>query len=316
MLSCFVGIDVSKAILDVALWPERTVFQVSNDTTGHMALIARLSDLKVERILLEATGGYEKRVLYSLLQAGLPAVCINPVRARQYARAVGLKAKTDKIDALLLGQFAGQLDMQTPPAPSEERRALDELVKLRDAFVQQRDDNKRRRLQATLPVAIESYEQSIGYLQDQIKRVEKLINQAALALNRPLAEQLMAVKGLGPVTVANLMAYLPELGQMGRRQVAAMVGVAPYNNDSGKHTGKRQIHGGRGKLRRVLYMCAWVMVRFNDDFKARYEVLRASGKVAKVALVACMRMLIVRLNAMVRDGTAWNANVTTEGTTA
>lgn len=305
MVSYCAGIDVSKNMLDVAIWPEKATFRVENTPQAHAELVKRFKDLGVERVLLEATGGYEKRVLHAVQRAGFHAMCVNPVRARQFARAMGFKAKTDKNDALMLARFAENLDIYDLEEPDAGREQLVEMIKQRNAFVQQRDDEKRRLQQASGTEIIEAYTRHIDFLNGEIKTLEKLIAQQALELNSTLAGQLMAVKGIGPVTTANLIAYLPELGKLDRRKIAALVGVAPFNNDSGEKAGKREIWGGRGKVRRVLYMCAWTMARFDPEFKARYESLRARGKVAKVAITACMRTLIVRLNAMVRDGKGW-----------
>jgi transposase len=309
MSSCSVGIDVSKATLDVGIWPERNTFQLANTAEGISGLITCLHELDLDRVLLEASGGYEKMAFSALKQAGFDTICVNPTRSRQFAQAMGYKAKTDKIDALMLAQFAQKLDQYESQEPSAERDALAELVKQRDRFVQQRDDNKRRRQQARSPVVIAHFDALIKYLDEQIKRLEKDIERALKGLDSQKAERLISVKGIGLITAASLMAYLPELGTLGRGQIASLVGVAPFNKDSGIQSGSRRIWGGRCKVRRALYMSCWVVIRFNPDFKARYDALRARGKCAKVAIVACMRILIVRLNAMIRDGTPWIEHV-------
>lgn len=305
MISCSVGIDVSKTTLDVGTWPDQGAFQMANTIEGICSLISNLHELDVDRVLLEASGGYEKQIFAALKRAGFDVICVNPIRARHFARAMGYKAKTDKIDALMLARFAQKLDAYESVDPCPERDDLAELVKQRDRFVQQRDDDKRRRQQARSPVVIANFDAHIDYLSAQIKRLEKDIEQALKELDSRKAELLRSVRGIGLITVASLMSYLPELGTLKGSQIAALVGVAPFNNDSGTKSGPRQIWGGRHKVRRVLYMCCWVMVRFNPEFKAHYEMLRSRGKCAKVAIVACMRKLIVRLNAMVRDGTPW-----------
>ncbi|MDE1169365.1 MAG: transposase [Pseudomonas sp.] len=239
MLS-WIGIDVAKASLEIGIKPQGITFTTSNDHEGLAQLETCLGQLEVGRILMEATGGYEKLALRTLQKAGHNAVCINPVRARQFAEAMGKRAKTDKIDALVLADFASKIDDCRSQASTR-------------------------------------------------------------------AKQLMSVKGVGPVTVASLLCYLPELGSLDRREIAALVGVAPYNNDSGNRSGPRSIWGGRAKMRRVLYMACWAAILSNPEFKMRYSTLCARGKCSKVAVVACMRVFIVRLNAMVRDGTAWKA---------
>ncbi|WP_027611427.1 IS110 family transposase, partial [Pseudomonas sp. URIL14HWK12:I6] len=188
---------------------------------------------------------------------------------------------------------------------SPEREALRELIQLREHFVQQRDDNKRRLQQAQLPAVVEAIRDHIRYLQTQIKQLGKAIDQSMRELDAEKADRLISVKGIGTVATASLLVYLPELGELDRREIAALAGIAPYNDDSGNHSGKRQIYGGRARVRRALYMSCWVVIRCQADFKARYESLRERGKSAKVALIACMRILLIRLNAMLRDGTEW-----------
>ncbi|MGH8487079.1 MAG: transposase, partial [Pseudomonas sp.] len=177
--------------------------------------------------------------------------------------------------------------------------------KQRDRFVQHRDDEKRRIKQASFASVIAGYSEHIAYLNGQIKALEQSIEGALKALDSQKAELLKSVKGVGLITVASLMSYLPELGTLSGRQIASLVGLAPFNNDSGTKSGPRQIWGGRYRIRRTLYMSCWSMIRHVPDFKRRYESLKARGKCSKVAVVACMRVLIVRLNAMVRDGAPW-----------
>lgn len=306
MISCFVGIDVSKATLDVALWPQHSKpFQVKNTPEGIEQLLACLNEFEVGRVLLEATGGYERLVFTTLQVAGLEVVCINPKRARQFASAMGKIAKTDKIDALMLARFAEHVEVKSRVEPSEERDELTELVKQRDRFVQQRDDDKRRIKQARCTVVITNYTAHIAYLNEQVKALERSIDVALQKLNSDKARQLRSVKGIGLITTASLMAYLPELGTLTGREIAALAGLAPYNNDSGAKNGVRKISGGRHKVRRATYMSCWVMIIKVPSFKERYNALRARGKCAKAAVVACMRVLLVRLNAMLRDGTSW-----------
>ncbi|WP_040260103.1 IS110 family transposase [Pseudomonas massiliensis] len=302
MISC-AGIDVSKATLDIGLWPQDSTFQVDNTPEGIAIAIDRLRGLGVGRVLLEATGGYEKRAVSLLARAGFQASCINPRRARQFALAMGRKAKTDKIDVLMLAQFAQKLDTYPAVKPSNQRDELAALVKQRDRFVQQRDDDKRRLKMASHDVVRANYTDHIAYLNTRIKALEQCIEQALKTLDSRTVALMRMVKGVGLITTAGLMAYLPELGTLNRRQITALVGLAPYNNDSGTKSGRRQIWGGRQQVRRLVYMSSWCLVRFNPDFKARYEGLIARGKAPKVAIVACMRVLIVRLNAMVRDRT-------------
>ncbi|KIK82636.1 IS110 family transposase [Pseudomonas sp. W15Feb9B] len=301
----WVGIDISKSNLVVWVQPQKDGFEVPNTVEGFDALIARLAQYTVGRVLLEATGGYERRVMAALQQASYSVLRINPRRARAFAVAMGKNAKTDPIDAAVLADFAEALHESREKPISPEREALRELIQLREHFVQQRDDNKRRLQQAQLPAAIEAIKDHIRYLQTQIKQFGKAIDQSMRELDAEKANRLLSVKGIGTVATASLLVYLPELGDLDRREIAALAGIAPYNDDSGNHSGKRQIFGGRARVRRALYMSCWVVIRHQADFKARYKSLRERGKSAKVALIACMRILLIRLNAMLRDGTEW-----------
>ena len=301
----WVGIDISKSNLVVWVQPQNQGFDVANTSQGFDELIECLSRYQVGRVLLEATGGYERKVMAALQSANFNVLRINPRRARAFAVAMGKNAKTDPIDAAVLADFAEVLNVPCDKTICAEREALRELVQLREHFVQQRDDNKRRLQQVQLPAAVATIKDHIRYLQTQIKLLDKSINQSMRDLDAEKAERLISVKGIGTVATASLLVYLPELGELDRREIAALAGIAPYNEDSGNHSGKRQISGGRARVRRALYMSCWVVIRHQADFKARYEALRERGKSAKVALIACMRILLIRLNAMLRDGTEW-----------
>lgn len=301
----WVGIDISKSNLVVWVQPQGEGFEVSNLSEGFAELIKRLRCFEVGRVLLEATGGYERQVMAALQEANFNVLRINPRRARAFAVAMGKTAKTDPIDAAVLADFAEVLHGSREKRISPEREALRELIQLREHFVQQRDDNKRRLQQAQLPAVVTATQDHIRYLKTQIKALEKYITHSMLELDAEKAKRLMSVKGIGMVAAASLLVYLPELGELDRREVAALAGIAPYNDDSGNHNGKRQIYGGRGRVRHALYMSSWVVIRYQADFKTRYEALRERGKSAKVALIACMRILLIRLNAMLRDGTEW-----------
>jgi len=301
----WVGIDISKSNLVVWVQPQGEGFDLPNTSEGFVELIECLSRYEVGRVLLEATGGYESKVMAALQGADFKVLRINPRRARAFAVAMGKNAKTDPIDAAVLADFAEVLHASRDKIISPEREALRELIQLREQFVQQRDDNKRRLQQVQLPVVIEAIKGLVHYLQVQIKQLDKTIHQSMHELDAEKAERLISVKGIGTVATASLLVYLPELGELDRREVAALAGIAPYNDDSGNHSGKRQIYGGRARVRRALYMSCWVVIRHQPDFKARYDALRERGKSAKVALIACMRVLLIRLNAMLRDGTEW-----------
>lgn len=306
MISYCVGLDVSKATLDVGFVPANIPqFQVSNDPEGFAQLIACLNELEVERILLEATGGYERAVFKALRQEGLNVVSVNPKRARDYASAMGKIAKTDKIDARMLAKFARDFEDLPQVEPNPDRDELGALIKLRGNLVKSRDSEKRRMKQTTCATALSTYSDHIAYLEGRIKALDKVIENASNVLDREKARRLRSVKGIGVITCGTLMAFLPELGTVTGRKIAALAGLAPYNKDSGKKSGPRSIEGGRYAVRSAAYMSTWSMVQHDPDVKARYESLRVRGKLPKVAVVACMRTILVHLNAMLRDGTEW-----------
>jgi transposase len=303
-MSLWIGIDVAKHTLAVCVLPAQQHLTFPNTAQGHAQLLAHLHDQAVGNILLEATGGYERALMAALIGVGQPVTRINPRRARAFAIAMGKTAKTDPIDAAMLARMA-ELVCAPEAAWEPEREALRALVQRREQLVEQRDGERRRLHQATEPVSREDLIGHIGQLRLRIRTIDKAIVHAQRQLDDALCQQLQAIPGIGPVTAASLMAYLPELGHLDRRQIAALAGLAPYNVDSGQHAGKRRIRGGRPAIRRVLYMACWSVIRKQDDFKRRYERLRQSGKCAKVAITACMRVLLIRLNAMVREKSDW-----------
>jgi transposase len=305
-MNTYVGVDVAKQTLAVHVLPDQLALCLPNTIEGYRQLCQRLAGRTVVNVLLEATGGYERPVVAALSQAGIPVTRVDPRRAKGFGLALGKRAKTDPIDAALLARMAQVVnDPVAPPDPRREQ--LREAVHRREQLIAQRDDERRRLPQATTALVRHSLTTHITSLVGQINALAKAIVQLRNQLDAKLAARLEAVPGIGPVTTASLMAYLPELGQLDRRRIAALVGLAPYNRDSGQHTGVRSIGGGRAPLRRVLYMACHSVIRTHAGFKARYEQLRARGKPAKVAITACMRVLIVRLNAMVRDQTEWKA---------
>lgn len=306
-MSVWIGIDVAKASLAVHLHPDAQLLSIPNTPDGHARLLARVKDRQVGNVLLEATGGYERGLMRALAEAGLPVTRINPRRARAFAQAMGKTAKTDPIDAALLARMAELVAAERrQPDPLQEE--LRDLVQRREQLVQQRDDERRRLKQATHARVRDSLIEHIGYLRRQIRQMDRDIILARRRLDQALGERLMAVPGIGEVTTASLMAYLPELGSLDRRQIAALAGLAPYNLDSGQKSGKRRIRGGRAAIRRVLYMASWSVIRKQPDFAARYQRLLQQGKCAKLAITACMRVLLIRLNAMARDNTEWITN--------
>ena len=305
----FAGIDVSKDDLEAQLDSQAEEMSCSNTAAGFSRLIRWLKSHHVSRVVLEATGGYERQVMKALQAADLEVVRINPSRARSFARALGLQAKTDPIDAKLLAHFAATIKPPKSQPTSPEQDDLRALVHQRENFVQQRSDDERRVKTASSDAVKNLLKSHIDYLTKVIGSLDAQIRQSAETLDQKRVSQLCSVKGIGLITAASLMAYLTELGSVGRREIAALSGLAPYNNDSGKHKGKRYICGGRFSVRRSLYMACWSVIRFQPEFNARYKALRDKGKCAKVALIACMRVLLIRLNAMIRDGSEWSDRV-------
>lgn len=304
-MSAFVGIDVAKATLAVWIRPTGQSFTVGNDLPGHAELVARLREIDVTMIVLEATGGYEKPVLACLGHASLPVARVAPQRARAFATALGRIAKTDPIDASVLAHLAEVLDLAVTRPQGPQQQRLRALVQRRTQIVQIRDDERRRLQQASDGFVNLSLNRSLKSLQQEIACCDREISQAVADLDVEDARRLASVPGFGPVTVSSLLAFVPELGHLDRRQIASLVGLAPYNHDSGQQFRMRHIYGGRALIRRVLYMATWSVIRVQPDFKARYQRLRQRGKCAKVALVACMRVLLVRVNAMIRDQSEW-----------
>lgn len=303
-MNMYVGIDVGKASLDVAWHPSHRHECFENNAKGHKALLRALAPQPVEHVVIEATGGYERTILDAMAHAGYQVTRLASHRSRAYATGIGKIAKNDEIDARTLALMAASI----PPRPyvpvPRERADLADLVRCRLQLVGQRDDNRRRLAQATLAAARCALQAMIDAAKKQITAIDAQLAEAMEAVNPQ--SRLLSVPGVGPVTAATLMAYLPELGQLDRKQIAALVGVAPYDNQSGRRDGPRRVRAGRWIVRRTLYMATWAAIRARGSaLRARYDALRARGKVAKVALVACMRSLITAINAMVRDQTEW-----------
>lgn len=303
--SC-VGIDVSKAVLDWAQ-SEGAAGQVGNDEDGIAALVVQCRELNPARIVLEATGGYEVACATALMSAGLPVVVVNPRQVRDFAKAVGRWAKTDALDARVLAQFAAVIRPQVRPLPDEKARELEALIARRRQLVTMQTMEKNRLTQA-LPKVRPGIRDHIDWLRRQIADTTDGLRQAleespAWQLKTDL---LKTAPGVGDVTAFTLVAELPELGRLNRKQIAALVGVAPLNRDSGTLTGKRTVWGGRASVRSTLYMAALSLVRSRKGAMAAFYLrLIAAGKPFKVAMTAVMRKLLTALNAMVRDHQPW-----------
>jgi transposase len=304
--SLYVGIDVSKRRLDVATVPETESRSVPNEPAGITTLVELLSYASPLLIVLEATGGLESPLVAALAQAQLPVVVVNPRQVRDFAKATGRLAKTDQIDARILALFAERVRPELRPLPDEALQEIDALVVRRRQILEMTTAEHNRSLVAKPPVR-KRIKKHLEWLKRELEGVDQDLDRAiqASALWKAKEDLLRTVPGVGPVLSRTLIAELPELGQLNRKQIAALVGVAPFNRDSGSLRGQRVIWGGRASVRNVLYMAAVVASRRNPLIRTFYLRLRALGKPGKVALVACMRKLLTILNAMAHSGTAW-----------
>lgn len=303
----YVGIDVSQAALDVAVH-EGATRQVANDARGCTEVVTQLRALGVTLVVLEATGVYHRAVTTALVTAGIPVAVVNPRQVRDFARSTGQLAKTDRLDAAMLARFAATVRPTPRPIPDEATQALAALLERRRQLVEMLTAEKNR-LSVARPQVRPSVQQVIRALEKALASadddVDRWIRESPVW--RAQEELLRSVPGVGPQTARLLIASLPELGRLTRREIAALVGVAPLACDSGTLRGRRKCWGGRSHLRAVLYMAAVAGTRFNPVIRACYRRLRAAGKPAKVALTACMRRLITILNAMVKTQQPWRA---------
>jgi transposase len=303
----FIGIDVSKDRLDVHVRPSGEFFAVARDGEELERLADRLRALAPELVVLEATGGFEIAVAAAVAGAGLPLAVVNPAQVRAFARAVGRLAKTDRLDAEIIARFAEQVRPEPRPVASEQARALAELVVRRRQIVEMIGMESNRRRQARGPKVLRGIERTLAALQAALTELDGEIGDQVRGSPawRAAEDLLTSVPGIGPVTARTLIAELPELGRITRRRIAALVGVAPVNRDSGASRGSRAIAGGRTGVRNVLYMAALTAIRRNPAVKAAYERLRSRGTPAKAAIVAAMRKLLTILNAILRQGQPW-----------
>jgi len=306
MSDIFVGVDVSKDRLDVALYPEATSWSVPNDEAGIEDLVERLKPLHPARVVLEATGGYQMPAVGALAAAGLPVVAVNPRQTRDFAKAAGLLAKTDALDALALARFAEAMKPEIRPIPDAAAQELDALITRRRQLVQMLSAEKIRLKMAPQRLH-KDLNKHIAWLEEALRRLDDKLQKdiRSSPLWREKDDLLQSATGIGAKTSALLVAELPELGRLKRRQIAKLVGVAPMNCDSGRYRGERHIQGGRAPVRSALYMATLSAIRYNPVIREFYWRLRADGKKFKVAATACMRKLLVRLNAMLRDRVPW-----------
>jgi transposase len=310
-LLSFVGIDVSKERLDVAVRPSGGCDSFRNDELGIKALVNRLTEIHPALVVLEATGGIERQLTRALASAELPIVVINPRQVRDFAKASGQLAKTDIIDAIVLARFAEAIRPAVRPLPDDTLLELRALISRRRQLTEMIVAERNRLSQASKSVK-RRIEAHIRWLQAELGRADKDLDQSIR--QSPIWKEnenlLRSVPGIGPVVSRTLLAELPELGKLNRKQIAALVGIAPLNRDSGTLRGRRAVWGGRATVRATLYMAALVASRRNAVMRAFYQRLRNAGKAPKLALVACMRKLLTILNAMIKHRTYWSEVVT------
>jgi transposase len=302
-----IGIDVSRATLDVAVYPSGEQWKVTNDDTGIRQLVERLTPCAPDRIVLEATAGYELPVLAALGSASLPVVAVNPRQVRDFARSTGRLAKTDALDAQVLAHFAAVVRPKERPLPDVATRELSALLARRRQLVDMRTAESNR-LGLALQQVKPEIRDHLRYLDKRIKDLDRELHARLRAspLWREQEDLLRSIPGVGPVLSTTLLADVPELGTLGHKQVAALVGVAPLNRDSGRWRGKRTIWGGRANVRAVLYMATVTAIRHNPVLKLLYERLTQSGKVHRVAMTACMHKLLRICNAILSHHTPWS----------
>lgn len=303
----YVGIDVAKDRLDVHLRPQGEAFSVARDGDGLATLAERLSALRPMLIVMEATGGFEVTVAATLGAARLPLAVVNPRQIRDFARATGKLAKTDALDAAAIAHFAEAVHPEPRPLPDEQARALGELVARRRQVVEMIVAENHRRRQMTQRLLLRRVDRHLAVLQEELSEIERELEDSIRGTPawRANDDLLKTVPGIGKAVSRTLLADLPELGPLDRKKISALVGVAPINRDSGTMRGRRMTWGGRASVRSALYMAALVAARHNPVIAAFYKRLRAAGKPAKVALMACMRKLLTILNAILRDRQPW-----------
>ena len=304
----FVGIDVSKGQLDLGLDGDGPSWQVSNEAEGIRAAAERLEALAPSLVVVESTGGLEMALVSELAVRRIPLALVNPGRVREFAKSLGLLAKTDRLDAHWLARFGKAAELKPTLLPDPAVRHLSALMSRRQQVLQIQTMEKNHLLSVPLELR-PALQEHLTWLAGQVLQLSEQIQECiqATPLLRDKAHILRTAKGVGPITASILLSDLPELGQLDRKKIAALVGVAPFNHDRGRRRGPQRIQGGRSSVRTVLYMAALVASRCNPVLKTFYQRLLASGKKKKVALVACMRKLLTILNAMIRDMKPWNS---------
>ena len=306
------GIDLSKARLDCATLPDGQSLQFANSPAGFAAIIELLAGQRAQGwevlAVVEATGGYERALVEALCAAGLPIAVVNPKRVRAYAKALGIRAKTDRLDARVIARYG----LMVRPRPSEtrdrDRLELAELLAYRDQLTGEIVARTQQKRLYTSPALLSRAETALASLRREQREIARMLTERETLDGT--AALVLSVFGVGTVAAASLLAFLPELGQLDEKEIASLAGLAPMAHDSGQHRGRRHIAEGRSKVRRVLYMAVVAGLRRNAELRTVYDRLIKAGKPGKVAMVACMRKLLVWLNAMVRDGLPWQPDAT------
>ncbi|UDL05081.1 IS110 family transposase [Marinobacter sp. CA1] len=305
-----VGVDVRKANLDIALHPSGQFYTIPN-TEAHIRRFVRiLKNYEIERIVVEASGRHEHALVQACDKAGLPIIIVNPISVRRYAQAIGVLAKTDRIDAQVIAQYAATLKPEFKPIPDKTSQKIKDLLARRSQLLEMSTMEKNR-LQILPKSLHRSIKSMLRMLQSQIETVTRQIEQEVAKVDqwRSKMEIMTSVPGVGKVLAYTFLSELPELGSLNRKEIAALVGVAPINRDSGKLNGKRRIRGGRHRVRTVMFMAMLSSIQCNPVFKRFYERLKAQGKIPKVALITCMRKMIVMLNTMIKNQESWRGEM-------
>ena len=309
MRDLIVGIDISKDRLDIGIVPTSEKWNVPNEVDGLAELAWRLSDLSPKLVVMEATGGLERPVRAVLEQAGLRCAVVNPRQVRDFAKAMGILAKTDAIDALVLAAFGEKVEPEARPGKDQDTQELEAILTRRRQLVGILTGEKNRLKQVSSARVRTNIQEHIAWIEKCLKDLDKEMKTRIKDMPewREKGKIIQSVPGVGPVTMRTLLALLPELGKLSRKEIAALTGLAPFNRDSGKFKGQRHIWGGRKAVRSVLYMAAVTAIRWNSVLKTFYDRLIEAGKKKKVAITACMRKLVIILNSMVRSATMWQA---------
>ena len=301
-----IGIDVGKSFLDIYIYENDLHWQIENQPAQIKKLASKLARYKLVRIIVEATGGYERAVVSEFAERELPIIVVQPMKIRQFANAQGVMAKTDKIDAHIIAQFGAIMKPEPRPLPSPEIRHIRDLLARRRQLMESRTQELNRKHKATNSLT-RSHNRMIKFIEKEVEWVDAQLDKCVAEIEqwKHTTQILLSTPGIGNGVAYTLLGELPELGQLSNKKICALVGLAPFNRDSGASKGKRRISGGRAPIRTVLYMAMLSAIQHNPIMKQFYNKLVAQGKHKKVAITACMRKMIVILNTMVSNGTPW-----------